>query len=214
MSSPGDVCSLQRGHNCRFPQRHKNLRGTINTARAHTSSSFIANDKSVNSKGGSRSGGCCGGRVGGHCLPAHPSPFGVRAPLWGWRPSSKPIGEIIFSLFSFQMQQSRLFSPTSEIQFVFLFTILNAFFLYLPCIFCVSQNTEPRVPSWRHKNLPGSSLSQTPEVTLTGETNPAWPASSSPHPACHPQLISECAQKSLRPQLSQTPGDDFFKLVT
>lgn len=83
------------------------------------------------------------------------------------------------------MQQPSLFNLTSEIQFVFLFTILNAFFL-LPCIFYVSQNTDLGVPSQRQKNLPGSSLSQTHELTLTGR------------PAFDGQLLSLHVQPATR----------------
>lgn len=69
------------------------------------------------------------------------------------------------------------------------------------------------MPSWRQKDLPGSCLSEAHEVTLTGR-----PALNVQLfllcPAATQQLVLERAQKPLPPQLSETAGDDFFKLVT
>lgn len=63
------------------------------------------------------------------------------------------------------------------------------------------------------KDLPGSCLSGAHEVTSVRRPTLNIQLLLL-YPACYPQLVLEHAQKALPPQLTQTAGDDFFKLVT
>ena len=169
---------------------------------------YSLEDKSVNSRGGSSSGGCSGGRAGCHCLPAHHFPFGAPSPRWEVRPLIKA-----HSLS--KCSNPSLFNLAGEIQFFFPFTILNALFFFFASLnFLCLPKYRAKSAFLEAEGLAWVLLVTNPRTDLSGGTSSQWPASFTPHSACHPQLVLECAQKSLHSQLSQTPGNDFFKLVT